>query len=62
MRYKKNLKIDGDKVISYITHVATIDWVLKTLLVHRWYSVTTTKHINHVAKEYGLEIEREETF
>lgn len=59
-RYKQNLHIEGNKVISYTTHVATIDSTNRKLLVHGWWSVTTSKHINYVAREYGLEIVKEE--
>jgi hypothetical protein len=52
MRYKKNLRIKGNKVISYTTHVATIKGGY--LLVHGYWSRTTSKHINHVASELGL--------
>lgn len=54
MKYKQNLRIEGSKVISYTTHVATIDHSGRRLLVHGWWSVTTSKHINHVADTYGL--------
>lgn len=54
MKYKQNLRVEGNKVISYTTHVATIDWSTRQLLVHGWWSVTTSKHINHVADTYGL--------
>ncbi len=53
-RYKKNLKVEGDKVYSYDTHVATIDELVGHLIVHGVWSVTTTKHVNYVAREYGL--------
>ena len=53
-RYKQNLHIEGNKVISYTTHVATIDSANRKLYVHGWWSVTTSKHINYVASEYGL--------
>jgi len=53
-RYKQNLHIEGDKVISYTTHVATIDSANRKLYIHGWWSVTTSKHINYVASEYGL--------
>ncbi len=52
MKYKQNLRIEGNRVISYKTHVATISG--RELLVHGWWSMTTSKHINHVAKTYGL--------
>lgn len=54
MRYKQNLRIDGSRVYSYDTHVATIDHGARKLLVHGWWSVTTSKHVNHVADTYGL--------
>jgi len=63
-RYKQNLHIEGNKVISYTTHVATIDSANRKLYVHGWWSVTTSKHINYVASQYGLvkeEKKREET-
>ena len=51
-RYKNNLRIDGDRVISYTTHVATIDGPF--LRVHGRWSKTTTKHCNYVATELKL--------
>jgi hypothetical protein len=51
-RYKENLHIDGDRVISYTTHVATIEG--DTLRVLGYWSRTTTKHVNYVAAELGL--------
>lgn len=59
-RYKQNLHIDGNKVISYTTHVATIDREAGKLYRHGHWSVTTSKHINYVAREYGLDIEDRE--
>jgi hypothetical protein len=53
-RYKQNLKILGDDVYSYSTHVATIEY--PNLKQHGWWSVTTQKHINYVAKEYNLNL------
>ncbi len=47
-----NLKVENNKVISYTTHVATIQD--KKLLVHGYWSQTTTKHINKVAAQFGL--------
>lgn len=60
MKYKQNLRIDGSKVYSYATHVATIDHAARKLLVHGWWSSTTSKHINHVADTYRLEIMKDE--
>ena len=51
-KYKQNLKVEGDKVFSYNTHVATIDGT--QLIQLGWWSVTTQKHINYVANEFGL--------
>ena len=53
-KYQQNLSVEGNKVISYTTHVATIDG--ENLIQLGWWSVTTQKHINYVAKEYGLTI------
>ena len=53
-RYKKNLKVEDDKVYSYDTHVATIDEEAGQLIVHGVWSTTTSKHVNYVAQEYGL--------
>ena len=54
--YKQNLRILGDDVYSYSTHVATIHQ--DKLIQHGWWSVTTQKHINYVADELGLEINK----
>jgi len=53
-KYKQNLKIEGNKVISYVTHVATI----KGNELHQlgWWSMTTQKHINYVARELNLKL------
>jgi len=53
-RYKQNLSIQGNKVWSYTTHVATID--ADKLIQLGWWSMTTQKHINYVAKEFGLNL------
>lgn len=54
-RYTQNLHIEGNNVISYRTHVATIDEENGKLYIHGYWSVTTSKHINYVAQYYGLE-------
>jgi hypothetical protein len=51
-KYKKNLKQDGNKIISYTTHVATIEG--ETLNQLGYWSVTTQKHINYAANELRL--------
>jgi hypothetical protein len=53
-RYNQNLRIEGNKVISYVTHVATIDG--STLKQLGWWSMTIQKHINYVAQELNLEL------
>jgi len=56
-KYKKNLRVLGDNVISYTTHVATIDHNKRKIYVHGYWSTTTTKHINYVIRQLGyLEI------
>ena len=57
-KYKQNLRVEGNKVYSYNTHVATIngsylnkeDWNVNG----RTTSPTTSKHINYVASELNL--------
>jgi len=51
-KYNKNLRIEGNKVISYTTHVATIKG--NDLIVLGYWSQTTSKHINYVANELNL--------
>ena len=51
-KYKQNLKIDGNKVISYVTHVATING--NELHQLGYWSKTTQKHINYVASALNL--------
>ncbi len=60
-RYKQNLKVIGNDVYSYDTHVAEISG--DKLHKLRWRvhgmtsSRTTTKHINYVARELNLKIQ-----
>ena len=62
-RYKQNLRVLGNDVYSYDTHVAEIEgnklYKLKWRVNGMSSSVTTTKHINYVAKELGLTIQNE---
>ncbi len=53
-KYKQNLRVIGSNVFSYDTHVATI----KGTELHQlgYWSMTTQKHINYVAKEYNLKL------
>lgn len=61
-RYTKNLKLDGEKVMSYNTHVATVDYSQKKVFIHGWWSATTAKHINYVAKKLGYQTEVNNNF
>ena len=55
-KYKENLRIINDKdVYSYSTRVAQI--VGNELHVFGWWSPTTSKHINYVARHYNLKIQ-----
>lgn len=53
-KYNKNLKIEGNNVISYNTIVAFIDWDVKEINQLGYWSQTTQKHINYVADELNL--------
>tara|TARA_R110000868_G_scaffold193239_1_gene437936 strand:+ start:156 stop:329 length:174 start_codon:yes stop_codon:yes gene_type:complete len=51
-KYKQNLKVIGDQVYSYSTHVATI--AEDKLFQLGYWSQTTQNHINYVACELDL--------
>mgnify|MGYP006404359139 FL=1 len=53
-KYKENLLLIGNEVYSYHTNVASIE--KNNLIQHGWWSVTTQKHINYVAKELNLNL------
>jgi len=53
-RYKQNLKVIGNNVYSYNTHVATIS--KGELLELGYWSMTTKKHINYVANILNLKL------
>ena len=55
-KYKQNLHIQGNNVYSYNTNVATI--INDKLMVLGWWSITTSNHVNYVAKELNLDIIR----
>ena len=55
-KYKQNLKIDGNKVISYVTHVATTDFKNNTITELGYWSVTTRKHVNYVGKFLQMDV------
>tara|TARA_Y100000004_G_scaffold149573_1_gene171524 strand:+ start:182 stop:484 length:303 start_codon:yes stop_codon:yes gene_type:complete len=66
-KYKQNLKVrkeymgaDGWRIVvkSYDTDVA-VGWEDSSeLLVTNWYSRTTTKHINYVARELDMYVKK----
>jgi hypothetical protein len=56
MKYKQNLKVEGDNVYSYSTHVATINHETRTVEALGYWSQTTSKHINYVANECGYKV------
>jgi hypothetical protein len=59
-RFKKNLKVVDNKIISYTTHVATIDHYDGMVYIHGYWSVTTAKHINYVARQLNYNTEKNE--
>jgi hypothetical protein len=59
-RFKKNLKVVDNKIISYTTHVATIDHYDRIVYIHGYWSVTTAKHINYVARQLNYNTEKNE--
>ncbi len=58
-RYKQNLRMDGNKIYSYSTHVATVNG--NELLQLGYWSMTTQKHINYAAKELNLKLKSYDT-
>jgi len=50
--YQKNLRVKDNKVMSYDTHVATIEGT--ELIQLGYWSMTTQKHINYVAEQLNL--------
>tara|TARA_R110000744_G_scaffold327818_1_gene433528 strand:+ start:1329 stop:1511 length:183 start_codon:yes stop_codon:yes gene_type:complete len=55
-KYKQNLKVEGNYIISYTTKVAEIKG--NDLMQLGWWSVTTQKHINYAAKELQLTLKK----
>ena len=51
-RYKENLRLEGNEVWSYTTHVATIKF--DKLYQLGYWSQTTQRHINYVASQMKL--------
>ena len=52
-RYKNNLIVVGNDVISFTTKVAEIDEDKMTIKQLGYWSVTTQRHINYVAQQEG---------
>lgn len=61
-KYKQNLKVidvaGTEYVQSYTTAVARIDHEAKEVIELGYWSMTTTKHVNYVAAQYGYRIIR----
>lgn len=53
-KYKENLRVIGNDVYSYSTNVARIEG--NNLIQLGYWSVTTQKHVNYVAKELNLKL------
>ena len=67
-RYKQNLKVRKEYhgsygwriiVTSYDTDVASGLENVGTLVASNWYSRTTSKHINYVAEQLGMKVEKQ---
>ena len=56
-RYRENLRMHDGAIWSYNTKVATISD--GKLIVPKWYSKTTSTHVNYAASELGLRVIRE---
>jgi len=56
MKYKQNLRVEENNVYSYKTHVATINHENRTVEQLGYWSQTTQKHINYVARESGYKV------
>ena len=55
-RHKENLLVSTNSVYSYLTKVATINHKERTIKPLGWWSVTTTRHINYVGREYNYKV------
>jgi len=55
-RHKENLLVSEDNVFSYLTKVATINHKERTIKPLGWWSVTTSRHINYVGREYNYKV------
>lgn len=59
-RFKQNLKVVDNKVYSYNTHVANIYRREKAVEQLGYWSVTTQKHINYVARILNFNVIKNE--
>ena len=55
-KYKQNLRIQADYVVSYDTNVATINHKKRTVTPLGWWSSTTSKHINYAASQLKYKV------
>tara|TARA_Y100001963_G_scaffold134064_1_gene194301 strand:+ start:542 stop:754 length:213 start_codon:yes stop_codon:yes gene_type:complete len=55
-KYRENLLVSDDAVFSYLTRVAEINHEKREVKPLGWWSVTTSKHINYVAREYNYKV------
>jgi len=53
-KYFQNLRVSGNFIYSYETKVAKIDWNRENVVTLGYWSQTTSKHINYVAKELNF--------
>ena len=58
-KYKLNLRADHMWIYSYGTKVAQIDHINKEIQYLGFWSRTTSKHINYVAKLYKYKVNKE---
>ena len=56
-KYIENLLVSDDFVFSYLTKVAEIDHINRIVKPLGWWSATTSKHINYVARSYNYKVE-----
>ena len=57
-RYKENLLVADDYIFSYLTKVAKINHLNRTIITDKFYSVTTSRHKNYVAEQYNYDVLR----
>ena len=61
-KYRQNLRVSPEYVYSYMTAVAVINHGNKTITTDKFYSKTTSKHINYVADLYNYKVVKQKTF